>query len=291
MTLHDLECFLQVAETLSFTKASETLYISQPAVTSHIRALENELGFPLIDRVNKRAVSLTENGTLYYEMLKNCKKKYEDTILRIQEAQKKQMVSFVFLHGTTLPSFFMRRSSEYVLQNKGFPMNMEFTDAASIGQVISDGKILICPEENVPKGKSLVRIRLTDTPVPYYVIASKQLSETKGAERMWESALFLPNYFSRSLCADLLSILPDVLSSYPGEIFPDSNPQTILLFLKGDSCYTIGTGWSPELQDSNFLSIPLPQTTDFYAVYDPARMRNPDYKDYLRSIFREAQIP
>ena len=47
MNTIQLECFLMVADCLNFTKAAESLKITQPAVSHQIRALEDELGVKL----------------------------------------------------------------------------------------------------------------------------------------------------------------------------------------------------------------------------------------------------
>lgn len=60
--------FLAVAETGSFTKASELLFVSQPAVSRQIHLLEAELGFPLFTRTT-RSVKLTPQGRILYEVL------------------------------------------------------------------------------------------------------------------------------------------------------------------------------------------------------------------------------
>ena len=57
--------FLAVANNLSFSKAAEELFISQPAVTKHIKELENQLGIALFLRKGNR-ISLTTAGNIVY---------------------------------------------------------------------------------------------------------------------------------------------------------------------------------------------------------------------------------
>lgn len=63
MTLDQLDIFLAVAEHLHFTRAAETLYITQPAVSAAIASLENEYGVKLFHRVG-RHIEITETGRL-----------------------------------------------------------------------------------------------------------------------------------------------------------------------------------------------------------------------------------
>lgn len=61
MQLQQLRTFYEVATTGSFTRAAQKLYLTQPAVTQQVRALEAELGFPLLERLGRR-VRLTPAG-------------------------------------------------------------------------------------------------------------------------------------------------------------------------------------------------------------------------------------
>ena len=59
--------FVLVADEKSITRASEKLYISQPAVSKQIKKLENELNTTLFNRKN---MELTKNGKKLYNQLK-----------------------------------------------------------------------------------------------------------------------------------------------------------------------------------------------------------------------------
>lgn len=61
MELYQLKTFVAVAEEGNLTKASERIHASQPAVSGHIKALEEELGLPLFVRT-PRGMLLTEAG-------------------------------------------------------------------------------------------------------------------------------------------------------------------------------------------------------------------------------------
>lgn len=61
MQLKQLEVFLQVARQRSFSKAAEALYLTQPTVSAHVAALEEELGAKLVVRSTKE-LRLTAGG-------------------------------------------------------------------------------------------------------------------------------------------------------------------------------------------------------------------------------------
>lgn len=60
-TLHQLEIFAAVAQTLSISRAAEQLLLTQPAVSMQIKTLERAMGVPLFDHMGRR-IQLTEAG-------------------------------------------------------------------------------------------------------------------------------------------------------------------------------------------------------------------------------------
>lgn len=63
-SLRELECFLAVAEEMSFTRAAERLRLAQPPLSRHIRGLEEKLGVALFER-SRRHVALTPAGIAF----------------------------------------------------------------------------------------------------------------------------------------------------------------------------------------------------------------------------------
>lgn len=64
MNTSQLECFVETATELSFSKAAAKLHVSQPTVSHQVRALEDELGAELLTR-STRTVRLTEEGFVF----------------------------------------------------------------------------------------------------------------------------------------------------------------------------------------------------------------------------------
>lgn len=69
-SIRELECFIAVAEELSFTRAAKRLNLAQPPLSRHIRTLEEKIGAVLFSR-ETRQVSLTAAGSLFYDETRN----------------------------------------------------------------------------------------------------------------------------------------------------------------------------------------------------------------------------
>ena len=121
MNTIQLECFISVAEHLNFSRASEELKITQPAVSHQIRALENELGVTLFNRTSK-SVTLTEEGIMFLPDAQLILK----TALSARErlGRHEHFISFEvgchnYLELNLLPPVFRRLTEEYPLLRPG----------------------------------------------------------------------------------------------------------------------------------------------------------------------------
>ena len=85
MELDQVIAFLEVARQQSFSRAAEKLYRTQPAISAQIRALEQECGQKLFDRMGRR-IFLTRPGEVLFELGEQLVAMHRDTLQRVREA-------------------------------------------------------------------------------------------------------------------------------------------------------------------------------------------------------------
>ncbi|HVU14696.1 MAG TPA: LysR family transcriptional regulator [Phototrophicaceae bacterium] len=87
MDLRQLKTFQTVAATLSFTRAAEQLDYAQSSVTAQVRALEDELGVQLFDRLGRR-VTLTDAGERLLDYAEKMLKLADEAALALAESSE-----------------------------------------------------------------------------------------------------------------------------------------------------------------------------------------------------------
>ena len=85
MTFNQIKYFVTVAECLSFTEAAKCLFITQPALSRQISAMEQELGTKLFVRDKKR-LKLTPGGSVLYNRLLHLLTDYEEAVEEARHA-------------------------------------------------------------------------------------------------------------------------------------------------------------------------------------------------------------
>lgn len=102
MEFKQLESFTAVVRLRSFTRAAEQLYISQPTISTHIRALEEELNMRLILRTTK-SIEVTPEGEKLYD--------YAVNILQLRDRMMQECSSeskrILHLGASTIPSAYI----------------------------------------------------------------------------------------------------------------------------------------------------------------------------------------
>lgn len=139
MDLWQLKIFCKVVELRSFSKAGQTIYLSQPTVSSHIKDLEDHFGCRLIDRLSKEAVP-TKAGELLYG--------YARKMLRLSEETEAALAEFVgkikghlSIGGSTIPGGYLlpRIIGAFAKQYPDVTISLVVADTAKIISEIAAG--------------------------------------------------------------------------------------------------------------------------------------------------------
>lgn len=88
MDFKELESFVTIAKTKSFSKAAKALFLSQPALSNHIAKLEKEIGIVLFERNNMRT-ELTPAGKQFYIGAQGILNQRENALLSLEKYQGK----------------------------------------------------------------------------------------------------------------------------------------------------------------------------------------------------------
>lgn len=80
MEMRELRYFVEVVRKGGFTRASDSLHVTQPAISNMVKALEEEIGSPLLVR-ERRRVLLTEAGRIVFERAEGLL----DSVRRLEE--------------------------------------------------------------------------------------------------------------------------------------------------------------------------------------------------------------
>jgi LysR family transcriptional regulator, low CO2-responsive transcriptional regulator len=87
MDFDQLETFLEVARLSSFSRAAEKRFRTQPAISSQIRSLEEEVGAKLLDRSGGK-VSVTASGKLFARFAENLLESRKTMLTAIAETER-----------------------------------------------------------------------------------------------------------------------------------------------------------------------------------------------------------
>lgn len=116
-SVHELDVFLTLAETLSFRRTAEQVHLSQPAVSALISRLEASLAVRLFDR-NTRNVQLTGPGQVFVEQARLLQDQTVVALRAVRNVAQLQVGQVVLaalpsLAATVVPLAFARFSSAF----------------------------------------------------------------------------------------------------------------------------------------------------------------------------------
>lgn len=100
-TLKQFQYFIAIVEHSSFTAASEHLFIAQSALSRQMKMLEDEIGFVLFDRTEKK-IQLTDAGRSFYQKIKMHLQQIKSSIHMAQNIAQGQGRCLQLAHSSSI---------------------------------------------------------------------------------------------------------------------------------------------------------------------------------------------
>jgi DNA-binding transcriptional LysR family regulator len=179
MDLRRLEIFVKVAELGSFSRAAEALFLTQPTVSEHVRALEDELGVQLLDRLG-RGTTPTRAGTLLLGYALRMLTLAREAVQAIEQFQGR-VSGELTIGGSSIPGEYVVPALIGAFRGK-YPdvrISLLIGSSREVQQWVEEGRVEIGVVGAAPSGRALQARQLMDDEIVVVVGADHPWSTRK----------------------------------------------------------------------------------------------------------------
>lgn len=170
-TLHQLEIFRKVAQLKSVTKASEELYLTQPAVSIQLKKFQDQFQIPLFEVVGRK-IYITEFGEEIALAAQNILSEVNAInykALSFQgELSGKLKIAIVSTAKYAMPYFL----TDFMNAHKGVDLRMDVTNKAEVVKSLESNLVDFAMVSVIPKHLKIDRIQLMENKL--YLVGGKQ---------------------------------------------------------------------------------------------------------------------
>ena len=151
-----LQVFFTVARLLSFTKAAETLHMTQPAVTFQVRQLEEYFNTRLFDRTHNR-INLTEAGSRVYTYAEKIFELYSEMENSVREMTGEVSGSLTIGASTTIAEYMLPSLlGDFKKQYEDINIHLKVSNTEGIVSMVENNTIDLGVVEAPVGNKNLV---------------------------------------------------------------------------------------------------------------------------------------
>jgi DNA-binding transcriptional LysR family regulator len=139
--IHRLEVFCKVVEMQSFTKAADAVFLTQPTVSEHIRALEELVEEKLVDRLG-REVLPTPAGKILYQYARDIIR-LRDEALQAIDRYKGSLSGRLTIGASTIPGTYILPEliGSFKARYPAIQITLHISDSAEVVDGIIDGTL------------------------------------------------------------------------------------------------------------------------------------------------------
>ncbi len=163
-TFRQLILLEAVARNSSFTRASEELFLTQPAVSTQIKQLEQEVGMPLFEHMGKR-IFLTAAGREMVEFSRTIAQQFTDIRTVLEEMQGVQRGHLDIAVTSTAKYFAPYLLAAFCKKHAGITVNLSVTNREDILRQLTDNIPDMAIMGSPPKGLPLLANSFMSNPL------------------------------------------------------------------------------------------------------------------------------
>lgn len=179
ITLRQLKVFERVARRLSFTRAAEELYLTQPAVSMQIKQFEEAVGLPLFERLGKK-IYLTRAGEELYRLSKTISRQLDEAEQLIEELKGMDGGRLVVAVASTVHYFAIRLLADFCRRYPKVQVSLKVTNRKGLLQQLEDNEVDIVLMGQPPDEIDLVAEAFMENPLVIIAPADHPLAGKPG---------------------------------------------------------------------------------------------------------------
>jgi DNA-binding transcriptional LysR family regulator len=181
MNLHLLRVLAAVVEQQGFSRAAETLHVSQSAVSKAVRELEHQLELPLLERGRgQRGVHLTEHGQALYEHARGI---FAMERLAAEEARDRLALRKGRLRigaSTTIAGYWLPRAlAIFAARHPGLDIALVVGNTRESGQALLDCEVDVAFVEGEVRDERIRSVLWQREPLRLVVAAASPLASQR----------------------------------------------------------------------------------------------------------------
>ena len=139
ITLRQLQVFERVARRLSFTRAAEELFLTQPAVSMQIKQFEEAIGLPLFERLGKK-IYLTPAGDELYQLSRSIAHQIEEAEQILEELKGSESGRMNVSVANTVHYFAIRMLAEFCRRHPKVRVSFKVTNRKGLLKNLEDNE-------------------------------------------------------------------------------------------------------------------------------------------------------
>jgi len=178
VTLRQLEVFEAVARLGSYTRASETLHLSQPAVSMQIKQFEDNVGLPLFEQLGKK-IHLTAAGREMYRYCQSINQLLDEADTVIEELKGVQSGKLAISVATTASHFTTRLLAAFAEQYEGVTISLDITNRESLKNQLEHNEPDLVIMGQPPEGVEVESTIFMENPLVLIAAPSHPLAKAK----------------------------------------------------------------------------------------------------------------